>query len=654
MLKRISTISLVQGYFPELSDKSSLSLPPTFNEFIILKKITELKKGYAKVFFWLLFTLFLIPAITLVFAEYGNNALNQQYTQIFIEDARGQNQDVGKLTDFLHQNPPSSVCGPVTDDLLDYKNAVCAPKSELWQFSMMDKVAFWTLFASGIVLLMVLLLSALAFRNRRSQLLSLTLARRFLMLVCSLEVIVQGAMLVWLSFWGTAFFTQTYYPKLVMAVGLLVLAGMYYMIKGIFKKLPPEESVEGEVVLREAAPALWSRIDALAARVGTSPPDHIIAGIDTNFYVTEAPLSINQHPLTGRKLYVSIPLLRQLTTAQADGVMVHELTHLHEGDTASSALLGPKLHNFDLYMQLMGQNVATLIVFYPLYLYRILFELAWQRNSREREFVADRNASALTSPAAIIESLIKVSAYASYRNEVERNLFENNMLHENELGISKAIAVGLSQHVGSSEFISIMREQNVPHPFDSHPPLTERMRNVGYSVEEIGYAAVAAELPTESWVDLMPVADLIEQQLWQKYERDFSSAHEESLAWRYQPTGETETALVLKHFPNVPFTLKDGSQIEITWQGIVKPQTAELLEWDNVKDLNVIRSFGRDILYVRHMQTNTHGKKRSEIRLPGLKKEIENFKNTLGYYWHRHQTVRALLTQQATVTVQDS
>jgi hypothetical protein len=134
------------------------------------------------------------------------------------------------------------------------------------------------------------------------------------------------------------------------------------------------------------------------------------------------------------------------------------------------------------------------------------------------------------------------------------------------------------------------------------------MRNVGFSVEESAYSSVAAELPTESWVDLMPVADNIEQQLWQKYERDFSSNHEESLAWRYQPTGEAETALVLKYFPNVPFTLKDGSQIEITWQGIVLPKTAELLEWDNVKNINVLRNFGRDTLHVQHVQPNAHGK----------------------------------------------
>ncbi|MGC6389172.1 M48 family metallopeptidase [Ewingella sp. S1.OA.A_B6] len=617
-----------------------------------MNQLTTLKKSYAKVFLWLLVTLFLIPTITLVFAEYGSRQLDQEYSEIFINDARGQNQDIGKLTGFLQQNPPSSVCGNVPEDLLDYKNAVCAEKSELWQFYMIDKVAFWTLIASGVVLLMVLMFSALAFKSRQGQLLSLTLARQFLMLTSALEVLAQGAMLVWLSFWGTAFFTQAYYPKLVMAVGILVLAGMFYMIKGIFKKPLRDDGVEGEVVTREAAPGLWARIDALAAKVGTTPPDHVIAGIDTNFYVTEAPLSVNDQALNGRKLYVSIPLLRQLTTAQADGVMVHELTHLHEGDTASGALLGPKLHRFDLYTHLMGQNAATLIVFYPLCLYRMLFELAWQRNSREREFVADRSAATLVTPAAIVESLIKISAYASYRSEVEQTLFDNKTLHENELGISKAIAAGLPQHVSSPDFIGMMREQNVPHPFDSHPPLADRMRNVGYTVDEVGYAAIAAQSPTDSWVDLMPVAEQIEQQLWQKYERDFSSVHEESLAWHYQPTGEEETALVLKYFPPVAFTLKDMSQIEITYQGVVKPQSAELLEWDKIKNINVIRHFGTDILYLQHVELDAQGKKRTEIRLPGLKKEIEGFKHTLGYYWQRHQTVRALQEQQESSATQ--
>ena len=330
--------------------------------------------------------------------------------------------------------------------------------------------------------------------------------------------------------------------------------------------------------------------------------------------------------------------------------MVHELTHLHEGDTASGALLGPKLHRFDIYTELMSQNLATLIVFYPLCLYRMLFELAWQRNSREREFVADRNASALVSSAAIIESLIKISAYAHYRGEVERTLFEQGERHKDKLEIQQAIAAGLPAHVNSPDFISALREQNVPHPFDSHPPLLERMANVAFSVAETDYAAIAAQQPDASWVDLIPVAGDIELRFWQEYERDFSSSHEESLAWRYRPLGEAETAIVLKYFPDAPFALKNGAKITVTWQGIIHPKTAELVAWDNVKNININRGFGGEILYVQHLQPNAQGKKRTRIPLPGMKEELQAFKITLNLYWHRHQTAIANITPEPALT----
>src|SRR5471030_839281 len=614
----------------------------TMIEFIILNKLTALKKSYAKVFLWFLVTLFLIPTITLLFTQYGRHQFDQRYSQLFINDARNKNLDITTLTVLLQQHPPSSVCGTVPQEWLGYQHVVCAPRSELWQFTMMGHVARWTLLGSGVVLLMVLLFAALAFRSRQGQLISLTPARQFLMLASALEVLVQGGMLVWLSFWCTALFTYTYSLKLVVAVGLLVLAGIYYMLKGIFKKVPGAQGIEGEVVKRAAAPALWARIDALARDVGTTPPDHIIAGIDTHFYVTEAPLDVNGQILHGRKLYVSIPLLRQLTTSQADGVMVHELTHLYEGDAASGALLGPKLHQFDEYTRLMSKTLATLVVYYPLYLYRALFELAWRRNSRQREFIADRSAAMLINPAAIVQSLIKISAYASYRNEVEAGLFDNKTLHKNALGIREAIAAGLPTHVRSPDFLDTIRARSVPHPFDSHPPLADRIRNVGYRIDEVDYAGMATELPAESWVDLMPVAAEIEQKLWHQYERNFSSVHEESLAWRYQPEGEEETALVLKYFPSVTYTLKGGHRIEITYQGIILPKNSERLEWNNIRHMNVLRRFGTYFLTLHHIQPNYRGKKRSDIPLPGLGKEIKNVKSKLSAYWRRHQTARAL------------
>jgi hypothetical protein len=116
------------------------------------------------------------------------------------------------------------------------------------------------------------------------------------------------------------------------------------------------------------------------------------------------------------------------------------LAHLGGGDTRSSAALGPKLQQFDVY-------TAT-----------------------------------LTAPSEIVRSLIESSAYSSYRNDVEQKLFGQSQQHEGALGIAGFVASGLGPYAASADFIEVMKTAGVPHLYDSHPPLAERMRNVSHAV----------------------------------------------------------------------------------------------------------------------------------------------------------------------------
>ena len=119
-------------------------------------------------------------------------------------------------------------------------------------------------------------------------------------------------MLVWLSFWLTAYFWHSYYIKLIAIAGIAAAAAVFYAVYTLFKKLPSDNEIEGELIAEADAPRLWERIRQLAGRVQTAPPDQIIAGIDTNFFVTEAPCEVRGQTLHGRTLFVSIPLLRVL------------------------------------------------------------------------------------------------------------------------------------------------------------------------------------------------------------------------------------------------------------------------------------------------------------------------------------------------------
>lgn len=94
------------------------------------------------------------------------------------------------------------------------------------------------------------------------------------------------------------------------------------------------------------------------------------------------------------------------------------------------------------------------------------------------------------------------------------------------------------------------------------------MRNVGAEVAEDRFAQVVSEPPATTWIDSIAPADAIEARLWAAFEAAFAQAHEQSLAFRYEPADEEELALVLKYFPPVSFALKKGDTFEVNHAGM--------------------------------------------------------------------------------------
>jgi hypothetical protein len=185
-----------------------------------------------------------------------------------------------------------------------------------------------------------------------------------------------------------------------------------------------------------------------------------------------------------------------------------------------------------------------------------------------------------------------------------------------------------------------MKTANVPHPFDSHPPLVERMRNVGHEVTEREYGSIVTSVPVNCWVNDIQTADAIETELWAVYEKQFADAHETSLAYRYLPANDAERAIVLKHFPDVTFDLRGKKIAEISYQGLRLPGSSELLSWDDVTNFEYENGMGSDVLTIRLTEKGLLGAKSKKVKLPGISKQRDAFKETLGRYWHRHKTMR--------------
>ena len=605
-----------------------------------------------RVFLLTLASLFVIPAATLFFTHYALQTDDSKFLAR-IETTLAGAPDLtpaqrAEELNFYQTHKLSAACDATGPQDQLYHDKVCSPYSMHWQFHWAERAAFWTLILGVAFLLAAGVLGALAFVNRSLRYASFVAGWRLMSFSSALEVTLQSAMLVWLSFWLTAYFSHSYYIKLVGIAGVVAALAVFFAVYTLFKKLPADNDIEGELLLQADAPRLWERVRQLAARVNTTPPDHIIAGIDNNFFVTEAPCSVAGQALTGRTLFVSIPLLRVLDTAEADAVLAHELAHLGGGDTQSSAALSPKLNQFDQYTWHMRSGGLTIVAYYLLRLYRMIFEFALARDSREREYTADRTAAQLTAPQSIVQSLIKISAYSSYRNTVENQLFEQNRQHTGALGIASFVADGLHPYARSGEFVNDMKTAEVPHPYDSHPHLLERMRNVQHSVGEEDYSAIVTTAPRSTWADEILTAAAIEGRLWTDYEQRFAAAHEQSLAYRYEPANDEEREVVLRYFPPLSFDLGKDRRIDISYQGLHATADAGLpISWDEVKDITFNSSTFGNSLTITHFEKALIRSRTTSIKLKGLAKQENAFRTALGQYWQRHQVMRA---QQAAQT----
>ncbi len=172
-----------------------------------------------RVFLLTLVSLFAIPAATLVFTEYAlrsqDAAFLQSVEKRIASDARLSADDKAQATEFYRSHPLSKACDATAPDDRDFHDKVCSPYSMQWQFHWADHAAIWTLVLGAALLAAALVLGALAFANRGLRYASFVAGWRLMTVSSAVEVVLQSAMLVWLSFWLTAYFWHSYYIKLI-------------------------------------------------------------------------------------------------------------------------------------------------------------------------------------------------------------------------------------------------------------------------------------------------------------------------------------------------------------------------------------------------------------------------------------------------------
>ncbi len=604
--------------------------------------------GFAKTYVYPALALFLIPIVSLAFYEYVQHTYDQEFMEMAIADIQASAQLTPQekadsianvkstpLSWLMVSNDPNVVAfrdGLATEYL--YYNL-----SLIWAI----RIAWFCILAGVGAFFLTGIAVILSMRSQWMQYYSLLVGWHTLRIFCTLEVIAQALLVFSLSFWVPAFFFSFYSIKLLFIIGLLGICAVGAVLAAIFKKVDDEFVIEGENVTRDMAPMLWEDLERLSDAMETAPPDHVIAGIDDNFFVTQMPVKLKVkeseelQTLTGRTLFVSLSLLKRLPHREADAVLLHELAHFSGNDTLYTQKISPLLSRYGHYLQGLYEGGLSLPVFYYAVMFRALYELSLGSLSRKREFRADRLASEQTSPESMAHALLRITAYSQYRNELEQEIFDAEQAHE-EINLSERIEGGFANFASAFVDKRDVGELATVHPFDTHPPLQQRLEALGFHPSPDAMRNALFDDTLGPWFEKIDGAEHLERSQWEHYEEQFRQFHEQVLAYRYIPSNETEQELVEKFFPAIQRMAAKDRLVHFDYEKITYEDWDQPLYFREVESMSVENDWGArlDIVIRRD------GKKQTiKIPLPKQQSDQQQLLGAIELYYARAATAIA-------------
>src|SRR5262249_10503077 len=97
------------------------------------------------------------------------------------------------------------------------------------------------------------------------------------------------------------------------------------------------------------------------------------------------------------------------------------------------------------------------------------------------------------------------------------------------------------------------------HPFDSHPPLAQRLDAIGMPLGSGEAQTLLAGAGGGRWDQYIPTTEQMEKEQWRQYEERFRLYHEQSLPYRFLPETAEEYEIVVRSFPPLTFASGEGA-----------------------------------------------------------------------------------------------
>jgi Zn-dependent protease with chaperone function len=579
---------------------------------------------------------FLVPVLSYFFFSHAQGRFDDQFRESILNDIRADQsiteEERAQAVAFFTEVPLSKL-------LANKEFAANLPGDTRFYyatFRWMIVISAASVLTGVGVFLLAGVCVALSLHSQFVQYLSLSVGWHVLRIYGALQAVAQGVLLVALSFWVPALWFNAYSVKLILVIGVLAVGAVGYLIAAIFRRVDDDFSVAGQVLGKDEAAPLWDELCRICARVGTAPPDQIIAGIDDNFFVTEHPVTVGDTTYRGRTLFVSLSLLKQLQGGEVDAILAHEMAHFSGQDTLYSRKITPLLGRYGQYLHALQEGGVTLPIYYFMLCFRALYQFSLGRLSRQREFRADRIALETTSAHDAAGALLRTVAYSNYRNGVEQELFKQERALE-AANVCERIEQGFGQYAARFVRGPEIGQLAPAHPFDSHPPLAERLQALGVPLESEDAQSLLAAAGDGRWYQLIPTAEQMETEQWGEYEEGFRLYHERTLPYRFLPETDEECEIVVRAFPPLTF---EGSQGALTLDhekiGYDKwPEPIRYAEITNLSlDDNVLKvSYQRQKAEVQSVKIST---------FPNQQELVE----ALNHYYGRYLAAVAYQTQK--------
>lgn len=266
------------------------------------------------------------------------------------------------------------------------------------------------------------------------------------------------------------------HPKLAILCILGALAILWAMLPR-FDKFP----APGPKLSREKHPRLFSDLEDVARSTNQAMPAEVYLVPDVNAWVAQrgGVMGFGSRRVMG----LGLPLMRALTRSQFRAVLAHEFGHYHGGDTK----VGPWIYKT---RGAIGRTLASLgngsLLQLPFLWYGKLFLRITHAISRRQEFIADELAARTIGARPLADGLRRIHGVALAFNAY----WQNECAPVLHAGFVPPLAEGFEKFISASNIVEAMDKHideelrnGKGDPYDTHPPLKERIAAVAHLPE---------------------------------------------------------------------------------------------------------------------------------------------------------------------------